>query len=544
MSSIRPLKLYGKINKNTLGYFIKLNGVRYRFYKKEYGSFENAKKAADEYLFNYSMKKCPNIVEIKQSEAEITVKNTNRKIIVDKKDISKLEYFQWRVRKDLTKKKPITKHKNLVSTPGQKIMNHRHIIYKDGNVFNCKRSNLFVNNQNNKDQNYKDQNYKDQNYKDQNNKNYHNHQDSFPFRVERFWSDGEFYCSPSEFSKIVEYACCCETRLNKTIEIFSDWVYEKTKTFPSDKITFTDLFKDYENLKQVQLTPKDDYIKSSIYGFKLSRKFSLLSRCKVSYKDVSKGMWSLDKIWNTKTTRKELIKTLFKTKRKTLSNYQFYQSYNLRWYIASDFPASIAKFIYDFHKKPIKILDPCSGWGGRLLGFFASKHGTEYVGIDPNSQLLNEIYQPMLKWINNHFPNNKKVTLLQQQAEKLDYTSKYGLEYFDLVFTSPPYFNIEKYSNENTQSYKCYPQKNIWFENFLFKMIRDVEPIIKVGGKIIINIKLFDEDDVKFCNFMAGIPNFIKDTSFPKKILFFGGRRLQENTRNTERLYVYLKQKI
>ena len=39
----------------------------------------------------------------------------------------------------------------------------------------------------------------------------------------------------------------------------------------------------------------------------------------------------------------------------------------------------------------------------------------------------------------------------------------------DFAFTSPPYFDTEKYSNEKTQSYLKYSNINTWKESFYEK---------------------------------------------------------------------------
>ena len=45
----------------------------------------------------------------------------------------------------------------------------------------------------------------------------------------------------------------------------------------------------------------------------------------------------------------------------------------------------------------------------------------------------------------------------------------------DLCFTSPPYFDTEKYSDEDTQSYKKFPTEDGWvngfFEEKQFKIV-------------------------------------------------------------------------
>jgi hypothetical protein len=47
-------------------------------------------------------------------------------------------------------------------------------------------------------------------------------------------------------------------------------------------------------------------------------------------------------------------------------------------------------------------------------------------------------------------------------------------ESLDFAFTSPPYFDTEKYSNEKTQSYLKYKNINTWKEKFLRKTFENV----------------------------------------------------------------------
>ena len=62
----------------------------------------------------------------------------------------------------------------------------------------------------------------------------------------------------------------------------------------------------------------------------------------------------------------------------------------------------------------------------------------------------------------------------------LDY-SKYK-EHFDTIFTSPPYFNVEKYSDEDTQSYIRYKDIDSWNKNFLHKTLGNIIPTLKKDG--------------------------------------------------------------
>jgi DNA modification methylase len=60
--------------------------------------------------------------------------------------------------------------------------------------------------------------------------------------------------------------------------------------------------------------------------------------------------------------------------------------------------------------------------------------------------------------------------------------------HFDIVFSSPPYFNVERYSYDDTQSWVRYKNIDAWNKLFLHKTIENVWPTIKKGGILAINI--------------------------------------------------------
>ena len=64
----------------------------------------------------------------------------------------------------------------------------------------------------------------------------------------------------------------------------------------------------------------------------------------------------------------------------------------------------------------------------------------------------------------------------------------YMNEKFDTVFTSPPYFNIERYNQEDNQSWKRYKKLNNWLDGFLFPVLEKSWNALNSGGTMIINI--------------------------------------------------------
>jgi len=126
-----------------------------------------------------------------------------------------------------------------------------------------------------------------------------------------------------------------------------------------------------------------------------------------------------------------------------------------------------------------QVLDFSSGWGDRLCGFLASdaKH---YVGVDPNESLF-QGYDRMLADFN---VPNKKVELFNSCAEDVSY----GNREFDLVFTSPPYYDVERYTQESNQSWKQYKKLDNWLNNFLFQALDNAWDHLKRGGHLVVNI--------------------------------------------------------
>ena len=58
----------------------------------------------------------------------------------------------------------------------------------------------------------------------------------------------------------------------------------------------------------------------------------------------------------------------------------------------------------------------------------------------------------------------------------------------DCAFTSPPYFDTEKYSLESTQSFIKFPTENEWVNGFLRKTIENSYRGLKDGKYMLINI--------------------------------------------------------
>jgi len=159
----------------------------------------------------------------------------------------------------------------------------------------------------------------------------------------------------------------------------------------------------------------------------------------------------------------------------------------LRKYICSQFKPNAAKALYDYFDVK-NVLDFSAGWGDRLAGFYASMNTELYVGIDPRKE-NHPIYEEQSKYYANQlgfFETEKKAEFHCSPAEEFDF-DQYK-DTFDIIFTSPPYFNVERYSYDDTQSWVRYKNIDQWNQNFLQRSIENMWGSLRSGGKLCVNI--------------------------------------------------------
>jgi hypothetical protein len=147
---------------------------------------------------------------------------------------------------------------------------------------------------------------------------------------------------------------------------------------------------------------------------------------------------------------------------------------------ASNFRPSAAKSIYE-HFKPSRVLDFSAGWGGRMLGAMAAN--IPYIGIDPSTNAIRNNLRLVSKLSGI---TQSPVELIQACAEDVLGKRQWGR--FPLIFTSPPYFNVEQYSDEPTQSYLRYPTMASWQENFLKRCLEGCYEDLEDDGHLVLNV--------------------------------------------------------
>jgi tRNA1(Val) A37 N6-methylase TrmN6 len=168
-----------------------------------------------------------------------------------------------------------------------------------------------------------------------------------------------------------------------------------------------------------------------------------------------------------------------KNKTRTKNNYVVLKEvYNICISAINIFRPIVAADIYRQYK-PTSVLDFTCGWGGRLIGACAV-NVPRYTGIDINTQLRGA-YQKMIKDIieNNDISTTTVPQVFLEDALEFDYST---LKY-DLVLTSPPYYSIERYP-EN-QTYTSHKDMN---ERFYKPLFSKTFYHLQLGGHYCLNV--------------------------------------------------------
>ena len=150
-----------------------------------------------------------------------------------------------------------------------------------------------------------------------------------------------------------------------------------------------------------------------------------------------------------------------------------YSVFQLYYGTINQFRPMAAKWLYCQLNPKVGILDFSAGWGGRCLAAMAM--GIPYIGIDANVHLET----PYRKMIQTYGKGEADVMMIFKPSETVDF-SKFD---YDLVFTSPPYFMIEKYENM-----PAYVGKQAFIDEFFEPVVTNAWKYLKNGGYMALNM--------------------------------------------------------
>lgn len=125
------------------------------------------------------------------------------------------------------------------------------------------------------------------------------------------------------------------------------------------------------------------------------------------------------------------------------------------------------------------VYDYSAGYGGRLLGITTSTMRYNYHGIDPNTETVKNLNY-LNELIYQAVGNKGKITC--------SVSEEFEPENIDLAFSSPPYFNLEKYTDEPTQCMVRYTTLDEWFEGYVEPTMKNIYKGLADNGIFATNI--------------------------------------------------------
>lgn len=114
------------------------------------------------------------------------------------------------------------------------------------------------------------------------------------------------------------------------------------------------------------------------------------------------------------------------------------------------------------------------------MAAIAGSSARTYTGFDPNTALA-----PGYAQVISRYGDASRHRVFTAEAQIV----LPGIDRsYDLVFTSPPYFDTEHYSNESSQSFMRFPDYDSWCAGFYFPVIEQSIRLIRPGGHFALNI--------------------------------------------------------
>jgi len=139
----------------------------------------------------------------------------------------------------------------------------------------------------------------------------------------------------------------------------------------------------------------------------------------------------------------------------------------------SNFKPSVARFVFYRYGANGRVLDYSGGYGSRMLG--AMSLGMDYVCVEPCSETASNLerFGSFLRPV-----VGGRFDVVKSGSE--GFGPKPGA--FSVAFSSPPYFDYERYSDESTQSVAKFPDYRRWIEGYWDPTVRNCIGSLAPGG--------------------------------------------------------------
>lgn len=290
--------------------------------------------------------------------------------------------------------------------------------------------------------------------------------------------EGATVAMPRKMEKAVRML---EKYKDKNFRILKTDIHQRT-TFP---YVYTDMLKATEDFGKLKALNPATLVQTLVKGDVSAVETAIITKSRVGmyashffHEEVrmnarGRGKQSPMRVWADEVMRQKIIDEAENRKH---SNIRASMSANCQpcW----GFMPAVAKAVYQ-HFGAKRILDPCAGWGDRLTAALSLSDLERYDGYDPNNA-MNDVYQRIM----NCYGGRQRASVETIPFE--DAAVAQGV--YDIAFTSPPYFDYEEYSDDEDQSYKRYPDAEMWRSSFLQPLMQKCTEGVKAGGVVAINI--------------------------------------------------------
>ena len=252
--------------------------------------------------------------------------------------------------------------------------------------------------------------------------------------------------------------------VSEALEILRKSPFPATPMWSSEEV-----HKDLEKLKGIDVPLDGDVINSQSWRGTICCQSFFPHR----YKSSWRGTKSAYEAWHEDGSLRSAIKYQLEHG-DPVKPHRVLRAMTMRCRTPGVFRPAIARFLYETYcPKGGLVWDPCAGWGGRLMG--ASAAGVRYVGTDVEPETVEG--------------NQKLAEALGYDAQVvLQPAQTFEVPQVDMVFTSPPYFNVEHYGESDAQSFRVFSTFEGWVEGFMKPLIQRAHEGLREGGVLALNV--------------------------------------------------------
>lgn len=143
----------------------------------------------------------------------------------------------------------------------------------------------------------------------------------------------------------------------------------------------------------------------------------------------------------------------------------------------TNFRATVAKALVEIYcPQEGLVLDPCAGWGGRLMGTLVS--GRRYTGVEPSQKTVQCLYQLGSRLCEHLAIPRTSFSLIESPIQAVPL----GAFQADFAITSPPYWTKELYADSAPLTVAA------WVQDFLAPLFVRTRSLLKAGSMFAVNI--------------------------------------------------------